>query len=247
MPPLSLLHVQPEGRLEFPSKATSASCVRLRLSNTSGTLVAYKVKSTAPKNYSIKPSTGSIRKGETADVQIVRRPPEEGDGPENSNGRRQDRFLLQAAIVDTDQKKLLLHAAHRGKAQGAAKFWEEVPKDILEEQTLEAVFVEDCTSANYVEFTEEGDAASGPQGKKQVLAPPKSRTGPLSCLLLDQSGRVCLAPRMLMRSLASCRFLEGVRQLATQRVQLVPDHHRLASALLAALWRPQIPAIQWKR
>lgn len=163
MPALSLLQVQPDTRLEFPSNA-AGSMAKLRLSNVSSGLVAFKVKSTAPKTYVIKPSSGSVRKGEQAEIQIMRRPPDEQDGDGSKPGEaagakkgRPDRFLVQAAVVDTDEKKLLLHAAHRGKGQGAAKFWDGVPKDVLEEQQLEA-FLGNGTSTADLEPVESSSA-----------------------------------------------------------------------------------------
>lgn len=134
--------------LEFPLKGDGPACARLRLTNVAGTLVAYKVKSTAPKSYVIKPSTGSIRRGEAAEVQIARKASEEESAQDGAGSgaaareKRPDRFLVQAALVDSDEKKLLLHAAQRGKAAGAAKFWDSVPKEALEEKQLATALVE---------------------------------------------------------------------------------------------------------
>jgi len=159
MPALTLLTCSPEAQLQFSKSPQSAGDpVRLRLVNDSEHLVAYKVKSTAPKQFVIKPSTGSIRKGETAEVSIVRKAPE-GEAEAAATGKRPDRFLVQAAIVDTDEKRLLLHAAHRGKAQGAAQFWDGVPKDVLQEQQLEAVYVDGPVAPEPNDASPPGSAA----------------------------------------------------------------------------------------
>lgn len=104
--------------------------------------MAYKVKATAPKNYSIRPWSGSIRKGESTVLQIIRKP-EEGAGPEEGAKKKKERFLVQAAAADTDEKKLLLFAADKGKAAGRTKFWEGVADETLQEQTLDIVLCDE--------------------------------------------------------------------------------------------------------
>jgi hypothetical protein len=144
----------------------------MRLTNVSTHLVAFKLKSTAPKNYAIKPSASTIKRGEVLDVQILRRPPEEtesGGGDEETTPagktRRPDRFLVQAAVVDTEEKKTLWQAASRGKGQGSSKFWEGVSKDELEERQLEVVLVDaNGSAAFHPEPIQEGGGSSGEHG-----------------------------------------------------------------------------------
>eukprot|EP00434_Breviolum_minutum_P022635 symbB.v1.2.019974.t1/scaffold1632.1/size108648/14 len=88
------------------------------------------MKTTSPKDYTIKPASGSIRMGEFHDVQIVQKPPEEG-GASPSNSKKV-KFLIQAAPA----QKLMLYAADKGKAAGRTKFWETIPKEELQEQQL---------------------------------------------------------------------------------------------------------------
>lgn len=151
MPPLTLLTLEPQA-VELRAAASGSGDApfagKLKLTNVTNGLVAYKVKSTAPKSYVIKPSAGSIRKGESTEVQIIRRTDddaEEGGGDKEGKGsasEKKHRFLVQAAPADTDEKKLLLFAADRGKAAGRTKFWEGVTKDILEEQQLDVHVIE---------------------------------------------------------------------------------------------------------
>lgn len=143
MPPLTLLSATPEAQLEFPTATSGGlSSAKLRLTNVSASLVAYKVKSTATKLFVIRPSAGSIRKGDSIEVQIARKPIEGSEDGAGKTSKRGDRFLVQAAVVESEDQKLLLHAAHRGKAAGATKFWDSVSKETVEEQQLEAVVVE---------------------------------------------------------------------------------------------------------
>ncbi|CAE7039156.1 sum1 [Symbiodinium natans] len=91
------------------------------------------MKTTAPKDFTIKPASGSIRQGEFHDVQITRKSPEEGGSPDSS---KKVKFLIQAAGVTTQAQKLLLYAADKGKAAGRTKFWDSIPKEDLQEQQL---------------------------------------------------------------------------------------------------------------
>jgi translation initiation factor 3 subunit I len=154
MPPLSLLQVEPEARVEFVAGSSGVSQAKLTLVNTSAFPVAFKVKTTASKSYTIKPGTGSIRRGGSADVILVQRLPEDGAAPPSEKGRKPDRFLVQAAAVETEPQQLLIHAANRGKAAGLAKFWDSLAKESVEEQQLEATFVD-------APVAEGGHSASG--------------------------------------------------------------------------------------
>lgn len=172
---LALLELSPDVRLELPKQGHEAGFgggARMRLTNVSTHLVAFKLKSTAPKNYAIKPSASTIKRGEVLDVQILRRPPEEtesGGGDEETTPagktKRPDRFLVQAAVVDTEEKKTLWQAASRGKGQGSSKFWEGVSKDELEERQLEVVLVDaNGSAAFHPEPIQEGGGSSGEHG-----------------------------------------------------------------------------------
>jgi len=168
MPPLTSIEIEPDDRLEFPKDAGGGNAgVRLRLTNVSSHLVAFKVKSTARSSYVIKPSTGQIRRGEAAEVQIQRRSPEDtGEAGEETSAKakRPDRFLVQAVVADTEERKLLLHAASRGKGQGSSKFWDGLSKEELEEKQLEAVTVDGIGNGAFIEPAER--ECSGDKGEK---------------------------------------------------------------------------------
>lgn len=150
MPPLNLLQLEPNNGIQLPKEGhVGAGYSRMRIINVSNETVAYKLKSTAPKNYSIKPSQASLKPGETFDVQIVRKPPEElvtEEAPAAaSKPRKPDRFLVQAAVVDSPEKQAILESVasgSRSKSSGASKFWEAVAKEDVQEQQLEVELVE---------------------------------------------------------------------------------------------------------
>jgi outer membrane murein-binding lipoprotein Lpp len=72
MPALTLLSVSPSETLVF-SKMSNANTPSetLKLTNDSQENVAFKVKTTAPKSYMVRPSFGTLRPQETQEVQII--------------------------------------------------------------------------------------------------------------------------------------------------------------------------------
>ncbi|CAE7246800.1 PVA22 [Symbiodinium pilosum] len=132
MAPLTVISPQPEA-VEFRVARDGSLNAWVKLRNMWSGQVAYKMKTTAPKDYTIKPASGSIRQGEFHEVQIIRKSPEEGGSPDSS---KKVKFLIQAAGVTTQAQKLLLYAADKGKAAGRTKFWESIPKEDLQEQQL---------------------------------------------------------------------------------------------------------------
>eukprot|EP00930_Biecheleria_cincta_P074093 TRINITY_DN61319_c0_g1_i1.p1 TRINITY_DN61319_c0_g1~~TRINITY_DN61319_c0_g1_i1.p1 ORF type:complete len:700 (-),score=105.42 TRINITY_DN61319_c0_g1_i1:65-2137(-) len=149
--------VKPEPEaIEFRPSRDGSIAAYLRLRNVAGTQIAYKVKSTAPKNYSIKPGSASIRANEFHDVQIVRKTPEEGGVPLDQG--RKDKFLVQAAVVKTQEQKLLLYAADKGKAQGRTKFWDSISKEELQETQL------------LVQYLEASETTAAPEAQEDELS-----------------------------------------------------------------------------
>ncbi|CAK9094101.1 unnamed protein product [Durusdinium trenchii] len=132
MAPLTVIKPQPEA-IEFRIARDGSLTAWVKLQNMWEGQVAYKMKTTAPKDYTIKPASGSIRMGEFHDVQIVRKPPEDGGSP--GSGKKV-KFMVQAAAVTTQAQKLLLYAADKGKAAGRTKFWDSISKEDLQEQQL---------------------------------------------------------------------------------------------------------------
>lgn len=94
--PLTLLSLEPAENLSFKKNPqTTPSNRPLKLTNTSSGNVAFKVKTTAPKAYLVRPSSGTLRPKETCDVQIILQP--QGSDGQTSNHR----FLVQAVTVQS--------------------------------------------------------------------------------------------------------------------------------------------------
>lgn len=68
----------------------------LSLRNGNKDPVAFKVKTTAPKQYCVRPNSGTIQPGETVDVSVVLQPMKT-DPPQDA--RCKDKFLVQSVAV----------------------------------------------------------------------------------------------------------------------------------------------------
>jgi hypothetical protein len=101
MPPLTLLTINPEETLVFTKTPQSNTPSKiLTLTNDSQVNVAFKVKTTAPKAYVVKPSYGTLRPRESQEVQIILQP--QGQGADVSVSTH--RFLVQAVPAPSSEE-----------------------------------------------------------------------------------------------------------------------------------------------
>jgi DNA-directed RNA polymerase I, II, and III subunit RPABC2 len=96
---LTMLQVEPDSSLHFCKTPSTPSPSRtLKLTNTHSGHVAFKVKTTAPKAYLVRPSSGTLRPRASQEVQIILQPAGITDGHVNNH-----RFLVQAVEVATSE------------------------------------------------------------------------------------------------------------------------------------------------
>lgn len=119
-----LLQLDPEEKLHFnKTPMTSSPSRMLKLTNLSSGNVAFKVKTTAPKAYLVRPSSGTLRPNGSQEVQIILQP-QGADANTNSH-----RFLVQAVPVQSSENV-------------SREQWSEVPKETIQEQRLSVVLEE---------------------------------------------------------------------------------------------------------
>jgi len=116
--------MEPEDSLYFLKKDDRSSPTRmLKLTNPTGSNVAFKVKTTAPKSYLVRPSSGTLRPNDSQDVQIILQP-SQNDGAANSH-----RFLVQASKVTSAEPV-------------SREQWASIGKDDIQEHRLSVVLEE---------------------------------------------------------------------------------------------------------
>ncbi|XP_055734168.1 motile sperm domain-containing protein 2-like [Salvelinus fontinalis] len=119
-----LLHVSPAEELSFGSKESDRKCLII-LGNVSKNQVAFKVRTTAPEKYRVKPSNSCCEPGASVDIVVSLH-----GGYQAS---LQDRFLVMAAEMEQN--------AGAG-SQELAHFWKDVPKTKIMEHRLRCHILE---------------------------------------------------------------------------------------------------------
>ncbi|XP_021177526.2 motile sperm domain-containing protein 2 [Fundulus heteroclitus] len=110
-----LLDVSPAEELSFGSGENEKKCL-IVLSNVAKNQVAFKVRTTAPEKYRVKPSSSSCEPGASVDIVVSLHG--------GSQASPQDRFLIMAAEMENVG------------SQELAQFWKEVPKTKITEHRL---------------------------------------------------------------------------------------------------------------
>ncbi|KAL8450730.1 hypothetical protein Emed_002368 [Eimeria media] len=142
---MPLLHITPEKTIEIPCALFTSSSVELLLENVSAhPYVAYKIKTTAPKSYLVRPSSGVVPQGQTRSVQIVLQALTEEPSRTSS-----DRFLVQATPVESSLPL-------------PRNYWLSLSKSDVEETRLSVVFKRTNSTAH---------AAPGAPGASQQQDP----------------------------------------------------------------------------
>ncbi|KAK5612995.1 hypothetical protein CRENBAI_003295 [Crenichthys baileyi] len=110
-----LLDVSPAEELSFGSGEDERKCLII-LSNVTKNQVAFKVRTTAPEKYRVKPSSSSCEPGASVDIVVSLHG--------GSQASPQDRFLIMAAEMEN------------AGSQELAQFWKEVSKNKVMEHRL---------------------------------------------------------------------------------------------------------------
>ena len=117
------LNISP-GEIAFPTVTGGASTSHavITLTNPNSNLVAFKVKTTAPNNYFVKPKAGVLAPGGSAEIQVTLQVPYASEQTGNT-----DRFLVQSAVCQTSE----------GLSRDE---WSRLDKFAISEQRLPVVF-----------------------------------------------------------------------------------------------------------
>ncbi|XP_015742196.2 motile sperm domain-containing protein 2 [Coturnix japonica] len=114
-----LLHISPAEELYFGSKETGEKKCLIVLTNVTKNVVAFKVRTTAPEKYRVKPSNSSCEPGTSLDIIVSLHG--------GFSASLQDRFLIMAAEMD--------QSSGSGVPE-LAQFWKEVPRTKVMEHRL---------------------------------------------------------------------------------------------------------------
>ncbi|XP_073421342.1 motile sperm domain-containing protein 2 [Dendrobates tinctorius] len=121
----AFFHISPAEELHFGSKESGERKCVIVLNNVTKNIVAFKVRTTAPDKFRVKPSNSSCEPGSTVDIVVSLHAA--------SAASLQDRFLVMAAEME--------QCSGTG-AQELAQFWKEVPRNKVMEHRLRCHVVE---------------------------------------------------------------------------------------------------------
>ncbi|KAJ4294450.1 phosphatidylinositol-binding protein scs2 [Kalmusia sp. IMI 367209] len=102
----------------------------LKLRNNHSDPVAFKVKTTAPKQYCVRPNSGRIEPGDHVEVQILLQAMKEDPPPD---AKCRDKFLVQSVLVTADKE-----------FTNVASLWsniEQTAKSSIQEKKIRVVFL----------------------------------------------------------------------------------------------------------
>ncbi|CAI5655912.1 unnamed protein product [Oreochromis niloticus] len=122
----SLLDVSPAEELSFGSGETEKKSLII-LNNVVKNQVAFKVRTTAPDKYRVKPSSSCCESGASVDIVVSLHG--------GSQASPQDRFLIMAAEMEN------------AGSQDLSQFWKEVPKTKIMEHRLRCHVLESAKPA----------------------------------------------------------------------------------------------------
>ncbi|THH20109.1 hypothetical protein EW146_g1192 [Bondarzewia mesenterica] len=93
--------LQPSNSLGFNRPLTQSVKRTLAINNPNAEPVAFKVKTTAPKLYCVRPNSGRVEPGETVEVQVMLQAMKE-EPPLNLKCK--DKFLIQSTLITPDKE-----------------------------------------------------------------------------------------------------------------------------------------------
>ncbi|GAA5900920.1 hypothetical protein JCM8208_007565 [Rhodotorula glutinis] len=123
--------LSPSNQLGFQRPLTQLVKRSLSVSNHNSQAVAYKVKTTAPKQYCVRPNSGRIEPGETVEVQVLLQPMKEDPAP---GARCRDKFLVQSVAITPEREDVALAELWSGVEQEDKSRGEAAPSQIHEQK-----------------------------------------------------------------------------------------------------------------
>ncbi|KAI0643117.1 VAMP-associated protein [Trametes meyenii] len=107
--------LNPSSVLGFNRPFTQSVKRTLQISNHNAQPVAFKVKTTAPKLYCVRPNSGRVEPGETVEVAVMLQAMKE-DLPINTKCK--DKFLIQSTIITPEKESLPLSDIWNAEGDG---------------------------------------------------------------------------------------------------------------------------------
>ncbi|KAH0470373.1 hypothetical protein IEQ34_000096 [Dendrobium chrysotoxum] len=160
----TFLRIQP-AELKFSFQCNKQSSCTMHLANRTEEYVAFKVKTTNPKKYSVRPNTGIVLPGSTCDVLVTMQAQKEAP----PDMQCKDKFLVLSVIA----------------ANGAimkdvtSEMFNKEPNKVVDEVKLRVVYVPGSPPSPVPEETEEGSSPRSIELENEV----RNSSNPVSAMI----------------------------------------------------------------
>lgn len=140
----SFLEIQPS-ELAFPFELMKQSSCSMQLTNKTDHYVAFKVKTTNPKQYCVRPNIGVVLPGSTCDVTVTMQAQREAP----PDLQCKDKFLVQSVAAENGAATQDISAAMFNKEPGK----------VVDECKLRVICVPTSSPSPFSEESEQGSSA----------------------------------------------------------------------------------------
>ena len=94
-----LIRIEPENEIRFTGPFTNTISTTLKVTNITDRKVFFKIKTTAPRSYCVRPNNGLVEPNETGTVQVMLQPFEYNP---NDKERMKHKFMVQSRYAPDD-------------------------------------------------------------------------------------------------------------------------------------------------
>jgi len=141
MPQEQILRIEPEHELKFKGPFNVPSTTLLKLSNPSEKRVCFKIKTTAPKRYCVRPNAGILNASQSANIAVVFQP------CELEPTANKHKFMVQALFAPDGDGQIDMDS-----------LWKDVDNTKLMDTKLRCTFELPESSANQNDLNSEPEA-----------------------------------------------------------------------------------------
>ncbi|KAH0550603.1 vesicle-associated membrane protein-associated protein B/C [Cotesia glomerata] len=130
--PEQVLTIEPQGELRFRGPFTGSPVTSyIKLINPTTQKVYFKIKTTAPKRYCVRPNSGALKAKEVTEIAVCLQPYEF-----DPNEKNKHKFMVQTVIAQEGDNDDCVHDV-----------WKDINEDLVMEYKLKCVF-ENPVSSN---------------------------------------------------------------------------------------------------
>lgn len=168
-----ILKLTPDGELRFRGPFTDVVTAELKLSNPSEKRVCFKVKTTAPKRYCVRPNSGIIEPNQSVSVAVMLQPFDYDPQEKNKH-----KFMVQTMF------------APDGPIESQEQLWKEATPDMLMDSKLKCVFEMPADSSSQAPVVKVKESEDKPPSSKPVKQVQLETSPPTYASIVDsESGK----------------------------------------------------------